>query len=469
MRAVAYIRVSNLSQVDGHSLDAQERLIHELCKSRGWEEVRVYREEGRSAHVEAIAKRPAFRKLLDDAAKREFDVVVVHTLDRWSRNQRVSLEALATLGRHNIGLVSISENFDYSTPEGRLSFQMLGAVAQYFSDSLSKHVQKGQDQRAHEGKHLGGLPFGYESCWVEERGERRRRCDPEHLGGVHLVPHEAEAVRELFRRYASGTATLTQLAAWLNDQGLRTRNMHNHVDHNGDLVAGPRLFTTASVRGILHNPFYAGLIRYKGEANPGIHEPVVSQDVFELVQDAMKKNSGRSRTLTAMPERHYLLKGLVRCAWCGMPMWAQTYKNGQQYYREHRESRSIAPCPAHGGSIPCHVADEQVGTLIEAIELEPEWLEAVLARIAVRDEVERVRIQRLQVQEKLKRLGKAYLDLLVTEEEFKRRKLLLDLEMESLVVPQANAAEEAGRLVQDLPRLWAGANEEERHRLLLTM
>ena len=104
-----------------------------------------------------------------------------------------------------------------------------------------------------------------------------------------------------------------------------------------------------------------------------------------------------------------------------------------------------------------------------AIELEPEWSEAVLARIAVRDEVERVRIQRLHVKEKLKRLGNEYLDTMVTEEELKRRKRLLDLEMESLVVPQADAAEEAGRLVQDLPRLWAGANEEERHRLLLTM
>ena len=67
--------------------------------------------------------------------------------------------------------------------------------------------------------------------------------------------------------------------------------------------------------------------------------------------------------------------------------------------------------------------------------------------------MERVRIQRLQVQEKLKRLGKAYLDLLVTEGEYKRRKRLVGLEMESLVVPQANAAEEAGRLVQGLPRL----------------
>ena len=63
MRAKAYIRVSDLSRVDGHSLDAQERLFYELCKSRGWEAVGIYREEGKSAHVDSIKKRPVFRQL----------------------------------------------------------------------------------------------------------------------------------------------------------------------------------------------------------------------------------------------------------------------------------------------------------------------------------------------------------------------------------------------------------------------
>jgi len=54
----------------------------------------VYREEGRSAHYEWMKKRPVFRQLLDDAANKRFDLVVVHTLDRWSRNLRVTLESL---------------------------------------------------------------------------------------------------------------------------------------------------------------------------------------------------------------------------------------------------------------------------------------------------------------------------------------------------------------------------------------
>ena len=101
--------------------------------SRNWEPVRTYREEGKSAHVEAISKRPAFRQLLDDASRDIFDIVVVHTLDRWSRNQRVMLESMSVLAKCNVSLVSITENIDYSTPQGKLFTQMLGSFAEYFS------------------------------------------------------------------------------------------------------------------------------------------------------------------------------------------------------------------------------------------------------------------------------------------------------------------------------------------------
>ena len=103
MRIAIYIRVSDQSQVDGYSLDAQERLCVEYCKSRGWVVVRVYREEGRSARYEAIRKRPVFQELLNDILKGEIDDVVVHTLDRWARNLKVMVESLAALGQHGVG------------------------------------------------------------------------------------------------------------------------------------------------------------------------------------------------------------------------------------------------------------------------------------------------------------------------------------------------------------------------------
>ena len=468
MKAVAYVRVSSASQIEGHSLDAQERLFFELCKSRKWEAGNVYREEGKSAHVEAISRRPVFRKLLDDSVKGEFDVIVVHTLDRWARNQRVMLESMSILAKANVSLVSITENIDYSTPQGKLFTQMLGSFAEYFSGALANHISKGLDQRAIEGKHTGGIPFGYESCWTGEKGNRKRLCEPEHPGGIHIHPTEGLLVIELFNRYASGTTTLSQLAGWLNEQGFRTRNMHKLQNPDGSLVSGPRLFTTASVRGILHNPFYTGQILHRGKLLLGIHEPLISQDVYETVQTTLKRNSGRSETLQVQPERHYLLKGIVRCAYCGMPMWAQTYTSGKPFYREHKNSRSHGICPG-GGSITCPVVDEQISKLIEAIELGPQWLEEVLSIISLKDEVDQVKKKRQAVQEKLRRMAKAYVDGVFPDEEYHRQKKLLEMELESLVIPQANAAEEAGKLIMDLPRLWANANQEERRKLLLTM
>jgi len=115
------------------------------------------------------------------------------------------------------------------------------------------------------------------------------------------------------------------------------------------------------------------------------------------------------------------------------------------------------------------VADDQVGKLVEAIELGPQWLEEVLAIVSLKDEVERVKKERHLVQEKLRRMARAYVDGVFPDEEYHRQKRLLEMELESLVVPGANAAEEAGKLITNLPKLWAGANLGERRRLLLAM
>ena len=157
----------------------------------------------------------------------------------------------------------------------------------------------------------------------------------------------------MLRRYASGSVTLSQLASWMNSQGFRTRNTKSLANGSGTASSGPKLFTTASVRGILHNPFFMGQVRHRKELLPGPHEGLVSEDVFQAVQAAMKRKSGRSETLHPRPEREYLLKGLIKCAYCGMSLWAQTLVSGSRLYREQHSSRSHAECRADGKSIRC--------------------------------------------------------------------------------------------------------------------
>ena len=132
MRAVGYYRVSDEDQVDGYSMDAQRRDFFELCRQKGWEVPKTYTEEGRSVWAESIDKRPAFREMLDDAKARRFDIVVAHTLNRFSRNLLVTLESFRTLSQNDVSFVCVKHDIDYSTPEGRLFMVMLGAFAQYF-------------------------------------------------------------------------------------------------------------------------------------------------------------------------------------------------------------------------------------------------------------------------------------------------------------------------------------------------
>ena len=179
--------------------------------------VGIYNEEGRSAWVESIAKRPTFRDTLEDSQADKFDVVVTHTLNRFTRNLRVMLDALHTFSQHNVTNVSIAQDIDYTTPEGRLFMTMLGAFAQYFSDALSNHTKKGMKDRAMQGTFNGEPPFGYERCDVNCIG-----IDENHTG-CHIDPVAGPAMLKTFEKYRSGSHSYRTLVEELNRQGFRTK------------------------------------------------------------------------------------------------------------------------------------------------------------------------------------------------------------------------------------------------------
>jgi site-specific DNA recombinase len=93
LRVASYRRVSREEQVEGYSLDYQARVCREEAAKRGWQIVEEYVEEGRSAKTDNPAKRPEFRRMMQDAGSGHLDVVLVHKLDRFSRNLRVTLDS----------------------------------------------------------------------------------------------------------------------------------------------------------------------------------------------------------------------------------------------------------------------------------------------------------------------------------------------------------------------------------------
>ena len=140
--AVGYIRASTQDQTQGYSLDAQRAEIERYCERSGYELIRIYSDEGVGAHTDKISRRPQLSRLLEDAEQGQFVVVVVHTLDRWARNLRVQIEALEILGKASVGFASVTENVDYTTPEGRLMLTMMGGFAEFFSDQVRRRFRR---------------------------------------------------------------------------------------------------------------------------------------------------------------------------------------------------------------------------------------------------------------------------------------------------------------------------------------
>ena len=142
-----------------------------------------------------------------------------------------------------------------------------------------------------------------------------------------------------------------------------------------------------------------------------------------------------------------------------MPLWAQTLKSGSRLYREQARSRSHMHRPADGRSILCDIPDEQMVKIVSAIVIPDAWMDRVLAQVQLTDEVKRVAQERKETEQRLKRLGRAFVDGLYAEEDYKRGEK----------VPGTDAAREAGELLENLPSLWEQANRGECRRILLTM
>src|SRR6202171_2579291 len=150
MRAAIYARVSTAN--NGQDPRVQTRERHEYCPRRGWTIVDEYVDVGISGTKE---KRPELDRLLADAHRRRFDVVVVWRFDRFARSVSHLLRALENFQALGIEFVSLSEQLDTSTPTGKMVFTVLGAVAELERSLIVERVKAGLRNARAKGKRLG--------------------------------------------------------------------------------------------------------------------------------------------------------------------------------------------------------------------------------------------------------------------------------------------------------------------------
>jgi DNA invertase Pin-like site-specific DNA recombinase len=147
MRAAIYARVSTFDQEPENQLAEIRRYI----EARGWTAVE-HTDRGISG---AKDKRPALDRLLTDARRRRFDVLVVWRLDRLGRNLRHLITLLEELQALGIAFVSLNEGIDATTPAGKLQMHILGAIAEFERARIAERVKAGLQRARAQGKRLG--------------------------------------------------------------------------------------------------------------------------------------------------------------------------------------------------------------------------------------------------------------------------------------------------------------------------
>ena len=425
IRAVGYIRVSDETQVEGYSLDAQRKEIMRYCVSNGYEFCGFYEDAGVSAYSDQSAKRPMFSRLLEDAEQGNFHVVIVHTIDRWARRSAVQIQALERLGKAKVGFVSIMENFDYTTDMGKFVLTILGAVSEFVSALIGMHVGKAQQERAESGLAVRPVPFGYKPQGPREPPE--------------IEPMEAEAVKGVFERRERGESN-GSTASWLNDRGLQTRT--------------GRMFTEYTVRDMLTTRFYTGVVPYHDKEYPGKHDAIVSEGLFQEVQLRRRKH-GRKNVRGGLTGA---LQGMTACGFCGNSIHSERNHLGDPRYRE----RHGWACPTNGRSTIAHRIDGQVGEILSCVKLAPKWRERIVKLTTTCDselDLEALRNQR-------QRIAVAYGDGAYTEPDYRRRLAEIDTKIRSAVPVTLPSIEEAAELLDDFGAIWREATPEERRKLV---
>ena len=437
MNAGIYARVSTREQMeDGFSIPAQLRAGREYCASHDWSVVE-YVDEGLSAAKESAAQRPQFRRLLDDVEAHRIDVVVVHKLDRFSRNLVVTMQSLARIERAGGAFVSLTEQIDLSTPTGRLMLGVFALFAQFYSDNLASEVSKGRRERVLQGLPNGDLPFGYTSTG-------NPKAPPVS------VPSEEKLVREAYRRYATGTQSAHVIAGWLNDQGVWPRSKR-----------GRTKFTKATVLDMLSNPFYAGRVRYHCEEFPGARKHLVDDALFARVTRMRARRRRLAPALKAHPARTYMLRGIGRCVACGRGLVCNASRAGRRYRDTSREK--YAQCAARRHSVKAEVIEQQIGLLINRLDLPSDWQAEILERVSDPSEAETKR-RRTGVKERLSRLNELYLDGDIGKLRYQVERATLGGELEGLDAALAVADDPVDRVsvLRGYADIWDAADEEER-------
>jgi DNA invertase Pin-like site-specific DNA recombinase len=300
--ALAYARVSTKEQAEkGLSIPAQLKAIREYASSHGFRILEEFVDEGESAKT---ADRPAFKRMIKKCQKeKSIDAVIVHKIDRFSRNNIDFYAYKAILKKEGVRLISVTENIE-DTPSGEFIENVLVAMAQFYSRNLAEEVLKGMKEKFERGEWPVKAPIGYKNV----RDEKGYSYVVEDKNTSYLI-------KQMFKLYATGQYSLPSLSEEMYRRGLKTRR--------------GKLLVPEKIKHILQNKFYIGKMVMWNKEVQGKHNPIIEESLFNQVQNILAE---RKITQDKWQKRDFLLRGLVYCQSCKRRLTAEVHPRGE-YYR----------------------------------------------------------------------------------------------------------------------------------------
>ena len=238
---LVYAIYSRKSKFTGKGESIENQI--ELCKNQlinkyniKEENIKIYQDEGFTGYN---TNRPQFQEMIKDIRNKKIKCVIVYRLDRISRNVTDFCNLKNEFIKYNTDFISVTENFDTSTPMGRAMLMISSVFAQLERDTIAERIRDNMYELAKTGRWLGGnTPLGYKSEKVETLSVDGKR---KNLYKLDIVFEEAEIIKLIWNKMCE-LKSLSKLEAYLLQKGIKTRNGNN--------------FTRFSLITILKNPVY---------------------------------------------------------------------------------------------------------------------------------------------------------------------------------------------------------------------
>lgn len=304
---------------EGETLARHEKILTTLAKKRNLHISKIYREV---VSGETISERKEMQKLLRDVENEKWTGVLVVEVERLARGDTADQGRVSKAFKYShTKIITPVKTYDPDNEFDEEYFEFGLFMSRREYKTINRRLQRGRELSVSEGKFVGNIaPFGYDRVKLKNA---KGYC-------LSINQYEAPIVKEIFRLYAFENATINSVAKQLNKLNLKPRITNE--------------WTISSVKDILSNPTYIGKLTWNKRKQKkktknghliisrprnkdyliydGLHEPIIDNKTWELVQEKRKQNTPKIRhnNTTQNP-----LVGLVFCEKCGKPMQRKPY------------------------------------------------------------------------------------------------------------------------------------------------